>query len=52
MPLARMSTPRGSARTTSAGSPATPLAAGAYTIRGVLSGDGIENYSYGVQVVP
>lgn len=36
--------------TTDTGAAATPLPAGTYTIRGVTSGDGIENYPYTVQV--
>ena len=35
-----------------AGSSAGPLPAGAYTIRGVISGDGVENLPYAVQLVP
>jgi hypothetical protein len=37
---------------TTAGSAATPLPAGAYTIRGALGGDGVENYAYAVQLTP
>ena len=35
-----------------AGSPAVPLPAGFYTLRGVPGGDGVENLPYAVQLVP
>jgi hypothetical protein len=41
-----------SAWATTSGSPATPLPAGAYTIRGALDGDGVESYAYAVQLMP
>ena len=38
--------------TTTSGDQTAPLPAGSYTIRGALSGDGVENYSYAVQLTP
>jgi hypothetical protein len=38
--------------TPTSGSPAAPLPAGTYTVRGELAGDGIENLPYTVQLVP
>lgn len=37
---------------TATGSPATPLPAGTYTIRGAVAGDGVENLPYTVQLLP
>jgi hypothetical protein len=38
--------------TTSGGSPAAPLPAGSYKIRGAVDGDGVENLPYEVHVTP
>lgn len=38
--------------TTVTGSPAVPLPAGTYTIRGAVDGNGVENLPYTVQVLP
>jgi hypothetical protein len=38
--------------TTTSGSPAAPLPPGAYTLRGVTGGDGVESLPYTVHLIP